>query len=406
MMPKKVQQFIWEGKNSLGQRLNGELVASSAAMARAKLRQQSIVPVRVKRKFSPVFSKRLTRSIIKPVDISLFTRQFSTLISTGTPIVQGLSILAKGTENPTLSSLLLAIKVDVESGSSLSIACRKHHRYFNQLFCNLVAAGELSGQLDKMLVRITTYRERLESLHAKIKKALFYPMVVLIIAFFIAMGLLIFIVPQFEKIFANFGANLPIMTQVILYLSRIFLGYWYFIVGSIGIAIWSFLYAQQKSKKFTGWVQRIVLKILIIGPMIRKSVIARFARTLSITFAAGLPFVDALHAVAGATGNIVYEEATYQIRDRIQVGQQIYQAMQHTGVFPAMVIQMVAVGEESGSLELMLAKVADFFEEELDQAISNLSSLLEPIIMLVLGIIVGGIVIALYMPIFAIGGVM
>ena len=405
MMPKKVQQFIWEGKNSIGQLLNGELVASSAAMARAKLRQQNILPVRVKRKFSP-FSKRLVRSIIKPLDISLFTRQLSTLISTGTPIVQALSILAKGTENPALSSLILAIKVDVESGISLSIACRKHHQYFNQFFCNLLAAGELSGQLDKILVRITIYREKLESLRAKIKKALFYPITVLIIAFFIAMGLLIFIVPQFEMIFANFGANLPIMTQVILYLSRIFLGYWYLIVGSISIAIWSFLYVKQKSRKFTCWLQTMVLKILIIGPMIRKSAIARFSRTLSITFAAGLPLVEALQAVAGATGNIVYQQATYQIRDRIQVGQQIYQAMQHTGVFPPMVIQMVAVGEESGSLELMLAKVADFFEEELDHAISNLSSLLEPIMMLILGVIIGGMVIALYMPIFAIGSVM
>lgn len=404
-MPDKIQQFGWEGKNQKGQTVRGELSASSQIMAKAELRKQGIIPVKVKRKSKSIFSSSSAGRSIKTLDISVFTRQLSTMISAGIPIVQSLDILAKGAENRTLSVLVGSIKSDVESGTNLSSAFQKHNRYFNNLFCNLISAGEQSGQLDQMLNRIATYREKVESLRAKVKKALFYPTTVLIIAFLISAGLLIFVVPQFEKIFANFGADLPVITKVILNLSRWLSSYWYLIFGSIGLATVLFIHAKKKSKKFADSLQRLALKITIIGPILRKAAIARFARTLSITFSAGLPLVDALQSVAGATGNILYEEATNQIREDVQIGQQIYQSMHKTGVFPSMVVQMVAIGEESGSLEFMLAKVADFYEEEVDNAVANLSSLIEPIIMVILGIIIGGLVVALYMPIFKLGGI-
>lgn len=404
-MSASEQQFLWEGKNQKGQLVRGELSAASKILVKVELRKQGITSVKVKKKPKPLFGLDLASRSIKSLDISVFTRQLATMISAGIPIVQSLDILAKGTEKPLLNKLVTAIKKDIESGTNLSTAFRKNDRYFNSLFCNLIAAGEQSGQLDQMLDRIATYREKIEALRAKVKKALFYPTTVLIIAFLISAGLLMFIVPQFEKIFANFGADLPLMTKFILNLSRGFSSYWYLIFGCIGLLFGIFFHAKKKSKKFSNWLQRMVLKIFIIGPILKKSAIARFARTLSITFSAGLPLIDALQAVAGATGNIVYEQATMQIREDVQVGQQIYQSMRRTAVFPAMVVQMVAIGEESGSLEYMLAKVADFYEEEVDNAVANLSSLLEPIIMVVLGVIIGGLVVALYMPIFKLGGI-
>jgi len=403
-MAAKIQKFTWEGKNQKGQIISGTINARTFTLAKAELRQQGIVPLKVKRKAQPLFSMQLGGGI-KSLEISVFTRQLSTMISAGIPIVQSLDILTKGTENSALNSLLITVKSDIESGISLSAAFAKHPRYFNSLFCNLIAAGEQSGQLEQMLDRISTYREKTESLRAKVKKALFYPMTVIVIALLITAGLLIFVVPQFEKIFANFGADLPVVTKFILSLSRAFSQYWYVIFGLIGIAIVAFTQALKKSKKFVAKFQEFLLNILIVGPILKKSAIARFARTLSITFAAGLPLVEALHSVAGATGNIVYERVTLQIREDVQTGQQIYQSMTKFDVFPAMVVQMIAIGEESGSLEFMLAKVADFYEEEVDNAVANLSSLLEPIIMVVLGIIIGGLVVALYMPIFKLGGI-
>lgn len=401
----KSLMFTYEGKNQQGNTVKGELTSVSLLMAKAELRKQGIVPIKVKKKTKSIFSGGGQGRAIRAADIAVFSRQLSTMISAGIPIVQSLDILGRGAENVRFSSLIMSIKGDVESGTALSKAFHKHGNYFNDLFCNLIDAGEQSGQLDTMLDRIATYREKTEELKAKVKKALFYPSAVLVIAFLITSGLLIFVVPQFEKIFANFGADLPVATKFILSLSQGFTKYWYIIFGAITISTIAFIQARRRSQRFVDALQRWSLKLPIIGIILRKSAIARFARTLSITFAAGLPLVEALNTVAGATGNIIYADATRKVRDDVQVGLQMHHAMTTTGEFPIMVTQMISIGEEAGSLEFMLSKVADFYESEVDTAVSNLSSLLEPVIMVILGIIIGGLVVAMYMPIFKLGGV-
>ncbi|MBI2785664.1 MAG: type II secretion system F family protein, partial [Legionella longbeachae] len=339
----------------------------------------------------------------KSSDITVFSRQLATMIEAGIPLVQAFDILAKGQSNKRLKELIENIKRDVETGLTLSETFRKRPVFFNELFCNLVDAGEKSGSLDIMLDKIATYKEKIETIKKKIKKALTYPIAVLVVALIVTTVLLIFVVPQFEALFKGFGADLPAMTKAVVNMSKFFQSFWYLIFGAVIGAVYAFIYMLKHSAKFAQNVDRILLKIPIIGPIIEQASIARFARTLSITFAAGLPLVEALKSVAGATGNIIFSKATHIIREEVSTGQQMNKAMQNTHLFPNMVVQMVAIGEESGTLEKMLSKVADFYEEDVDNAVDSLSSLLEPIIMTILGVLVGGLVVAMYLPIFKLG---
>jgi type IV pilus assembly protein PilC len=329
----------------------------------------------------------------------------ATMIQAGIPLVQSFDIVAKGQENNRMKDLIQNVKHDVESGLTLTEALKKHPRYFNDLFSNLVDAGERSGSLDIMLGKIANYQEKIETIKKKIKKALTYPIAVLIVALLVSTGLLLFVVPQFEAIFKGFGANLPALTRAVVDMSNWVQKYWYVVLAIIAGSITGLIYAKRHSPTFVREADRISLKLPVIGTILEKAAIARFARTLSITFAAGLPLVEALNAVAGATGNIMFSEATDKIREEVSIGQQMHLAMENTHLFPNMVIQMVAIGEESGALEQMLGKVADFYEEEVDAAVDSLSSLLEPIIMCILGVLVGGLVVAMYLPIFKLGSV-
>ena len=396
--------FLWEGTDKRGNRVSGEITSSDPTLAKAELRQQGIVPFKVRKKPISIFSQ-LQQAKITPMEIAILTRQLATMLKAGIPVVQALDILGKGATNPKLQSLIISIRTDIESGVNFSDALRKHPKYFNELFANLVAAGEQSGSLDNMLARIATYREKTESLKGKIKKALFYPTAIIIVAFLITAALLIFVVPQFEQVFQSFGAELPVPTQIVINLSEVFQKYWYIIFMAIAGAIAVLRHLKLHSKKFAYGVDKLLLRLPIIGIILTKATVARFARTLATTFAAGLPLVDALQAVAGASGNILYAEATLRIREEVATGKQIQLAVKETNLFPAMVVQMIAIGEESGSLEFMLSKVADFYEEEVDNAVDSLSSLLEPVIMVLLGVIIGGLVISMYLPIFQLGNV-
>ncbi|MBB72706.1 MAG: type II secretion system protein F [Legionellales bacterium] len=399
-----VEVFLWEGTNKRGAKITGEITGTSMAIVKAELRRQGINPSKVRKKPKALFSD-LRKQKIKPVDIAIVTRQLSTMINASVPIVQSIEILGRGHENPKMQELLIGIKNDVEAGNALSLALGKHPEFFNELFTNLVAAGEQSGSLDTMLDRIALYKEKTESLKGKIKKALFYPTAVIVIALVITAAMLIFVVPQFKEIFEGFGATLPAPTVIVMNLSEIFQSYWYIIFGVLFGGVYGIIKLKKTNEKFAHWLDKISLKIPIIGKILRKAAVARFARTLSTTFAAGMPLVDALEAVSGATGNILYKNATLDIRDAVSTGQNIHQSMRTSQLFPNMVVQMVAIGEESGSLEAMLSKVADFFEEEVDNAVDSLSSLLEPMIMVVLGVLIGGLVIAMYLPIFKMGSV-
>ncbi len=406
-MPAKSKKFVfrWEGRNKNGQTIKGEITAISLIMAKAELRNQGITPIKVKKKPKPLFSSRLFSQKITSMEVTSFTRQLATLLSAGVPLVQALEIITQSVENPALNYVVNTIKLDVESGMTLSSALVRHKKYFNDLFCSLVAAGEQSGQLDVMLDQVASYKEKLEDLHKKVKKALVYPTAILAIAFAVTAGLLIFIVPQFEKIFSGFGAELPFATRLVLFFSGLLTEHWFIAFSMITCLVIGFFQARKRSTTFNNFVQRAYLHIPIVGLILRKAAIARFARTLSITFAAGMPLVDALRSVAGVTGNIVYYNATQHIIDGVTAGQQMQQAMLETGIFPNMAVQMVGIGEESGSFEFMLGKVANFYESEVDASVSTLSSLLEPIIMVILGVLIGGLVIAMYMPIFKLGGV-
>lgn len=393
--------FRYMGMNKTGEKVVGLIDSRSLVLAKVELRKQGIIIHNIARKRNTIFTIKNTK--ITTGDIALFSRQLATMIESGIPLVQSFDIISKGQSNQHFKELINNIRKDVESGFTLAEALLKHPAYFNELICNLVDAGEKSGTLDIMLNKIAAYKEKTETIKKKIKKALTYPIAVLVVALIITVGLLIFVVPQFEALFKGFGAELPAMTQAIIYLSRFFQLYWYLFFCVIGCAVFCCIYLKKYSSDFRQFIDRMLLKAPVIGTIIEKAAIARFARTLSITFAAGLPLVNALKSVAGATGNIIFTQATELIKNEVSTGQQISKAMKNTLLFPNMVVQMVAVGEESGTLEKMLRKIADFYEEDVDNSVDSLSNLLEPIIMSILGILVGGLVIAMYLPIFKLG---
>ncbi len=395
--------FHWEGISSAGQLIEGEIEARNIAFAKSELRKKGVTVKKIAKKRTSFFDRKNKK--ITQGDITTFSRQMATMIEAGIPIIQSFDIVAKGQSNKRMKDLIESIKTDVESGSTLAEALSKFPVFFNDLFCNLVDAGEKSGSLDIMLDKVATYKEKVETIKKKIKKALAYPMAVMVVAFLVTAGLLIFVVPQFESLFKGFGAQLPAFTEAIVQLSKVFQHYWYLIFSAVFGAIYSFIYALQHSPNFAQAIDRSLLKMPVIGTILVQAAIARFTRTLSITFAAGLPLVEALNAVAGATGNIIFSNATFKIQDEISSGQQMHIAMESTKLFPGMVVQMVAIGEESGTLEKMLSKVADFYEEAVDNSVDALSSLLEPVIMTILGVLVGGLVIAMYLPIFKLGSV-
>lgn len=394
---KKLATFSWEGVDKKGRKVRGETSAVSVAYVNATLRRQGINPVKVRKKAKSLFSRKKK---ITPKDVAIFTRQLSTMITAGIPIVQSFEIVGKGHENPSMQELITSIRQDIESGTNLTTALGKHPLYFDALYCNLVAAGETAGILDTILDKIATYKEKIEAIKGKIKSALFYPSAVVVVAFIITSILLIFVIPQFESLFKSFGADLPAFTLVVIGISRVFQDYWWLIFGSLGGAVFFLGYTYRRSIKMQHALDRLILKAPIVGAIVRKATIARFSRTLSTMFAAGVPLIESLDSVAGASGNRVYYEGVMAIKSEVSTGMQLQAAMGNTGLFPNMVVQMVAIGEESGELDAMLSKVADFYEREVDDSVAALSSLLEPIIMSFLGIVVGGLVIAMYLPIF------
>ena len=395
--------FAWEGTDKKGKKVKGETNAANPSVVKADLRRQGIKPLKVSKK-SALFSSAKKKKII-PKDIAVFMRQLATMMSAGVPLVQSFEIIGRGHENPSMQELILTIKAEVESGSTLASALAKHPLYFDELVCNLVTAGEQAGILEGLLDKIATYKEKTEALKAKIKKALTYPTAVIIVAFAVTAILLIFVVPTFQELFAGFGADLPAFTQMVVNLSEWMQANWWLALLTIVGVIYGFSQAKKRSPKFAHALDRIMLKIPIVGEILTKAIIARYARTLSTMFAAGVPLVEAMESVAGAAGNALYSEGILQMRDNVATGQQLQLSMTQTGLFPNMVVQMVAIGEESGSLDAMLAKVADFYEQEVDDMVDNLSSLLEPLIMAILGILVGGLVVAMYLPIFKMGSV-
>lgn len=399
---KKETQFVWEGKDKRGNKVRGKSLAANEAALRADLRRQGVAATRVKTQKSSSFG---TGGKVTSEDIAIFSRQLATMMSAGIPIVQAFEIIGNGHEKPAMQKLVLDIKQNVESGSTLKESLAKHPLHFDDLFVNLVEAGEQAGALESLLDKIATYKEKTEALKKKIKKALFYPAAVLIVAVIVSIILLIFVIPQFEDLFKGFGADLPAFTQAVVNLSRFVQhqGWWMLIV--VVASVWGFFYVLKRSKPMQLTLDRLMLKFPIIGPILIKAAIARFARTLSTMFAAGVPLVEAMQSVAGATGNIVYEQAVLRMKDEVATGGRLQRAMDSTGLFPNMVVQMIAVGEESGSLDTMSAKVADFYELEVDAAVDSMSSLLEPLIMAVLGILVGSMVVAMYLPIFKMGQV-
>ena len=399
-----VSLFIWEGMNKQGKRAKGEISGSTLALAKADLRRQGITPLKIKKKAKPLFGAANKKKITAG-DISVFSRQLATMMSAGVPLVQAFEIVGKGHDNPSMQDLIMDVKSTVEGGSTLAEALGKHPLHFDGLYCSLVHAGEQAGILETLLDKIATYKEKVEAIKGKIKKALFYPAAIVVVSFIITAILLIFVIPQFESMFKNFGGELPALTQFVVQLSVIFQEYWWAIFGGLGGAVYFLAYIKKRSRKFNELMDRVVLKLPIIGEIITKATIARFARTLSTMFAAGMPLVEAMDTVAHAAGNVVYTKAIMGMKDGVSTGQMINVCMKETGLFPNMVVQMLAIGEETGSVDSMLAKVADFYEEEVDNMVDGLSSLLEPLIMAVLGVLIGGLVIAMYLPIFKMGAV-
>ncbi|MDF1644101.1 MAG: type II secretion system F family protein [Pseudomonadales bacterium] len=397
------QTFTWTGKDRNGNKTSGEMDGMSVSLVKAQLRKQGVLPTKVKKKAKPLFGAR--KKAIKPMDIANFTRQLATMMKTGVPLVQSFEIVADGLDNRTMAELVEEIKNDVAGGDSFASAIAKHPKYFDDLFCSLVGAGEDSGSLDTMLDRVATYKEKTEAMKTKVKKAMKYPITIILISVVVTAILLIKVVPTFENIFASFGAELPVFTRMVISLSEFVQEWWFMAFIAAALAVAAYQQAMQRSEKFVHSVDRLLLKMPIIGPIINQSAVARFARTLSTTFAAGVPLVNALDSVAGATGNIVYEEAVYKIRNDITSGQQLQFAMKSTGVFPSMLIQMVGIGEESGTLDEMLDRVATRYEDEVDDSVDSLSAMMEPLIMSVLGVLVGGLVMAMYLPIFQMGNV-
>ena len=398
--PNNVKEYTynWEGKDKSGKYVRGETRSAGEASLSAQLRRQGINVTKIKR-------SRTSSKSIKPKDIALFTRQLATMLRSGVPLLQAFDIVGKGHSNPSVSRLLFSIKTDIETGSSLQQAFKKHPLYFDDLYCNLVGAGEAAGILDSLLDRLATYQEKILAIKGKIKSALFYPISIIVVAFIITAVIMIFVIPAFKQLFSSFGANLPGPTLVVMAISDFFVKYWFFIFGGIGAGLYGFFYTWKRNRAMQYFMDRLFLRLPLFGEIIRKATIARWARTLSTMFAAGVPLVESFNSVAGAAGNIIYYDATKVIQREISTGNSLTSAMQGTNVFPSMVIQMVAIGEEAGSLDSMLSKVADFYEEEVDDAVAGLSSLMEPIIMVVLGTLIGGMVIAMYLPIFKMGSV-
>ncbi len=403
MATATAEVFVYKGTDKKGNKVEGEVKGASTALVKAQLIKQGIRTKSVRKKPKPLLGSG--KKPIKPQDIAIFTRQMATMMKAGLPLVQSFEIVADGMENPTLRDLILNIRDDVASGGGFANALAKHPRHFDDLFCNLVDAGEQSGALETMLDRIATYKEKTEAIKAKIKKAMTYPIAVVCVAVIVTGILLVKVVPQFADTFSGFGAELPAFTQFVLHLSNLVQEWWFIIlIGIIG-SVFAFREARLRSKTFSQNVDRLVLRLPIISAIIYNSIIARFARTLSTTFAAGVPLIDALESVAGATGNHVYETATKKIKDEVATGIQLNTALRATNLFPSMLIQMTAIGEESGALDEMLDKVAEFYEEAVDNMVDNLTSLLEPMIMAVLGTLVGGLMIAMYLPIFQLGSI-
>ena len=392
--------YIWEGKDKKGKVIKGEMRAAGDSFVSATLRRQGITVTKVKKQ-----SAFANKGKVTDKDITLFTRQLATMMKAGVPLLQAFDIVGKGHSNPAVAKLLGDIKADVETGSSLSASFRKYPLYFDQLFCNLVGAGEQAGILDTLLDRLATYKEKIMAIKGKIKSALFYPISIIVVAFVITAVIMIFVIPAFKELFDGFGADLPAPTLIVMAISSFFVQWWWAIFGAIGFGFWFFFYTWKRSEKMQSTMDRLMLKLPIIGAIIRKATIARFARTLSTMFSAGVPLVEALDSVAGASGNRVYYDATKRIQSEISTGTSLTVAMQNADVFPNMVLQMTAIGEESGALDSMLSKVADFYEGEVDDAVDAMSSLMEPVIMVVLGVLIGGLVIAMYLPIFKMGQV-
>ncbi len=398
----KILSFSWEGTDRKGNKTTGVMNATNSALVKAQLRKQGIKPLKVK-KAAAAGAARAKK--ITPFDIAVFTRQLATMMKAGVPLIQSFDIVADGLENPSLRDLVVDIKNEVAAGNNFAGALRKHPKYFDDLFCNLVDSGEKSGALETMLDRVATYLEKTETLKKKVKKAMSYPISVVVVSFIVTTILLVKVVPSFDSMFKDFGAELPAFTQFVVGISEWMQEYWFIFLLSIVGIVFAIKQAKQRSEAFRDWNDKVMLKLPIVGQIIDKSSIARFARVLSTTFSAGVPLVDALDSVAGATGNVVYRNAVYKVRDDVASGTQLQSSMRSTGVFPSMAVQMVSIGEESGALDTMLDKVASHFEEEVDNLVDNMTALMEPIIMSVLGVLVGGLIIAMYLPIFQMGQV-
>lgn len=398
----KTSTFSWEGTDKKGAKIKGESSGQSPALVKAQLRKQGINPTKVRKKSISLFSagKKIT-----PMDIALFARQMATMMKAGVPLLQSFEIIGEGLDNPNMRKLVDDIKQQVAAGNSFATALRTRPLYFDDLFCNLVDAGEQAGALENLLDRVATYKEKTEALKAKIKKAMNYPIAVVAVAVIVTCILLIKVVPQFQSVFAGFGAELPAFTLLVISISEGLQEWWYFFIFGVAGVILSFSEAKKRSPKFRDWLDRATLKAPIVGDIIYKSSVARYARTLATTFAAGVPLVEALDSVAGATGNVVFKNAVNKIKQDVTSGMQLNFSMRSTGVFPSMAIQMTAIGEESGALDMMLDKVASYYEAEVDNAVDGLTALMEPLIMSVLGVLVGGLIIAMYLPIFQLGAV-
>lgn len=394
----KEHSYSWEGKDKAGKIVKGEMRAAGEASVSAHLRRQGIIVSKIKK--TAKSGGKVTEK-----DITLFTRQLATMLKSGVPLLQAFDIVGKGHDNPAVARLLLDIKTDVETGSSLQQSFRKFPLYFDDLYCNLLGAGEAAGILDTLLDRLATYKEKILAIKSKIKSALFYPVAIIVVAFVITAVIMIFVIPAFKQLFSSFGADLPYPTLLMMSISDFFVDYWWAIFGGIGGSIYGFFYAWKRNKVMQRRMDQLMLKMPIFGPLVRKASIARWSRTLSTMFAAGVPLVEAFDSVAGAAGNAVYYDATKAIQREVTTGSSLTVAMQNTDAFPSMVLQMVAIGEESGALDSMLSKVADFYEGEVDDAVAAISSLMEPIIMVVLGTLIGSMVVAMYLPIFKMGSV-
>ncbi|HZX52239.1 MAG TPA: type II secretion system F family protein [Pseudomonas sp.] len=398
----KTSTFAWEGTDKKGAKVKGEASGQNPALVKAQLRKQGINPLKVRKKSESLFGRGKK---ITPMDIALFARQMATMMKAGVPLLQSFDIIAEGVDNPNMRKLVDDIKQHVASGNSFAAALRTRPEYFDDLFCNLVDAGEQAGALENLLDRVATYKEKTEALKAKIKKAMNYPIAVVVVAIIVSAILLIKVVPQFESVFANFGAELPAFTQFVIGISQGLQAWWFVILLILFASAFALTEAKKRSEKFRNWIDRMALKAPIVGDIIYKSSVARYARTLATTFAAGVPLVEALDSVAGATGNIVFKDAVLKIKQDVTSGMQLNFSMRSTGVFPSMAIQMTAIGEESGALDMMLDKVASYYEAEVDNAVDGLTALMEPLIMSVLGVLVGGLIIAMYLPIFQLGAV-